>query len=98
MSTHNNYERFQEAKCDLSVGDIVNAFDYIQALMRYVPQDSALREYYEDVIKPLEELVRTCLTDTVCPKCGRKLYLSDVEDYEYVCSYCDENFYECEVK
>lgn len=98
MSTHNNYERFQEAKCDLSVSDIVNAFDYIQALMRYVPQDSALREYYEDVIKPLDKFVATCLTDKECPKCGRHLFFSDVENYEYVCTYCDENFYECEVK
>ena len=98
MSAHNNYERFQEAKCDLGLSDIVNAFDYIQALMRYVPEDSALREYYEDVIKPLDKFVASCITDAECPKCGRNLFLSDVEEYEYVCTYCDENFYECEVK
>lgn len=98
MSTHNNYERYQEAKCDLGLTDIANAFDYIQALMRHVPQDSALREYYEGVIKPLDKFVAACLTDKECPHCGRNLFFSDVDGYEYVCTYCDENFYECEVK
>lgn len=98
MSAHNNYEKYQEAKCDLELTDIVNAFDYIQALMWYVPQDSAVREYYDDVIKPLDKFVAACLTDKECPKCGRNLFLSDVEEYEYVCTECDENFYESEVK
>ena len=98
MSARNNYERFQEAKCDLSVNDIVNAFDYIQVLVKYLPQDSRLREYYDEVINPLEKFVAACSTNKICPKCGRTLYYSDAEDYEYVCTYCDENFYECEVK
>lgn len=98
MSAHNNYEVYQEAKCDLGLVDIVNAFDYIQTLIRYVPQDNKLREYYDEVTKPLKKFAVDCLTDSVCPKCGRRLYVSDLEDYEYVCTYCDENFYECEVK
>ena len=98
MAAHNNYEKYQEAKCDLGLTDIVNAYDYIQALMRYVPQDSALCEYYEDVIKPFEKFVTVCIMYEKCPKCGRNLFLSDLEEYEYVCTYCDENFYECEVK
>lgn len=98
MSAHNNYERYQEAKCDLELTDIVNAYDYIQALMWYVPQESVLRKYYDDVIKPLDKFVAACLTDKECPKCRRNLFFSDVEDYEYVCTYCDENFYSIEVK
>ena len=98
MSTHNNYEKFQEAKCDLSVGDIVNAFDYIQALMRFVPKNDELREDYEYVIQPLEKFVSKCLTDKECPHCRHLLFCSDVEDYDYVCAECDENFYESEVK
>jgi hypothetical protein len=98
MATHNNYERFQEAKCDLGMTDIVNAFDYIQAVMKFVPQNDTLREDYESVIKPLEQFVSQCLTDEVCPHCGRLLFCSDVEGYDYVCTECDENFYECEVK
>ncbi len=98
MSARNNYEKFQEAKCDLGLTDIVNAFDYIQALMKFVPQDDELRENYEHVIKPLDKFVAECLTDAVCPHCGRLLFYSDIEGYEYMCTECDENFYECEVK
>jgi hypothetical protein len=98
MSTRNNYEKFQEAKCDLGLTDIVNAFGYIQVLIKYLPEDSRLHEYYDEVIEPLKKFVKDCSTDKQCPKCGRNLYLSDVEGYEYVCTYCDENFYECEVK
>ena len=47
MSAHNNYEVYEEAKCDLGLVDIVNAFDYIQALIHHVPQGNKLREYYE---------------------------------------------------
>ena len=32
-----------------------------------------------------------------CPRCGNLLAPSDVLGYEYVCHYCDENFYSCEV-
>lgn len=98
MAAHNNYEIFQEAKCDLSVTDIVNAFDYIQTLIKYVPKDSELHDYYLEVISPLAKFASDCMTDKECPRCGRALFCSDVEEYEYVCTYCDENFYECEVK
>lgn len=97
MSAHNNYEVYQEAKCDLGLADVVNAFDYIQALIHHVPQGNKLREYYDEVTKPLKKFAVACLTDVKCPKCGRRLYVSDLEDYEYVCTYCDENFYECEI-
>ena len=32
------------------------------------------------------------LTDKVCPKCGKPLYVSDLCSYPYVCLTCDENF------
>ena len=98
MSARNNYERFQEAKCDLRLTDIVNALDYIQTLISYVPKESRLYDYYDEVIEPLKNFAIACTTDKECPHCGRTLYYSDAEDYEYVCTYCDENFYECEVK
>ena len=98
MSTHNNYEIYQEAKCDLGLVDIVDALDYIKTIAVYIPYESKLKDYYEDVIRPLESFAKDCLTDKVCPKCGRNLYVSDIEDYEYVCTYCNENFYECEIK
>ena len=98
MSAHSNYERYEEAKCDLGLMDVVNAFDYIQSLMKFVPKNDALREDYEYVIEPLSKFVSECLTKAKCPHCGRLLFYSDVEGYDYVCAECDENFYECEVK
>lgn len=98
MAAHNNYESYREAMCDLELLDIVNAYDYINVLVKYLPEDSRLRECYDEVIKPLKEFVETCTTDKECPKCGRPLFYSDVEGYEYVCTECDENFYESEVK
>ena len=98
MSTHSNYEKYQEAKCDLGLTDIVNAYDYLETIFKYVPYECRLRDYYDDVIEPLKRFVEACSTDKICPKCGRNLYFSDVEDYEYICTYCDENFYEIEVK
>jgi hypothetical protein len=77
--------------------DIVNAYDYIQALIHYLPEGNKLREYYDDVTKPLKKFAVACLTDAECPKCGNRLYVSDLEDYDYVCTYCDENSYECEI-
>lgn len=32
------------------------------------------------------------LTNEVCPKCGKPLYVSDLCAYKYVCLECDENF------
>ena len=98
MSAHNNYEVYQEAKCDLGLVDIVDALDYIKTIAVYIPSESKLKDYYEDVIRPLEIFAKACSTDKVCPKCGRNLYVSDLEDYEYVCAYCNENFYETEIK
>ena len=66
--------------------------------MGFVPIEDELREEYEYVIKPLDKFVSTCLTDVECPKCGRLLFYSDVEGYEYVCTECDENFYGIEVE
>lgn len=98
MSSHNNYEVYQEAKCDLGLVDIVDALDYIKTISVYIPYESKLKDYYEDVIRPLESFSKACSTNKVCPKCGRNLYVSDIEDYEYVCTYCNENFYEIEIK
>lgn len=33
----------------------------------------------------------------LCPKCKCDLVKSDLEDYDYLCNNCDENFYNCEV-
>lgn len=37
------------------------------------------------------------LTNVRCPKCGKQLVTSDLEDYSFLCKDCDENFYSMEV-
>ena len=79
-----NYRKFKEV--------LANTIS-VQALEEYVSgdPDDLMRMNAEDVIKKIT-------TQKKCPKCGRTLYLSDLPQYEYVCTECDENFYECEVK
>lgn len=38
------------------------------------------------------------INSKICRRCNSKLKPSDLEDYEYVCFECDENFYEFETK
>src|SRR5699024_2787692 len=38
------------------------------------------------------------INNKICRRCNSKLKPSDLEDYEYVCVECDENFYEFETK
>ena len=85
-------------KYQLELRDIVNAYDYIQALMYQIPEDSKLRDSYKEVIEPLDKFVSMQITNKECPRCGRLLYHSDLIDYSYVCIHCDENFYNMEVK
>lgn len=33
-----------------------------------------------------------------CPHCGRNLYPSQIDGYDYQCFHCDEDFYDIEVK
>lgn len=34
--------------------------------------------------------------EAVCPRCGRRLFLSDLPQYAYVCYDCDENYFDVE--
>ncbi len=79
-----NYRKFKEA--------LANTIS-VQALEEYVlgNPDDLLRENAVDVIEKIT-------TEKKCPKCRRILYLSDLPQCDYVCTECDENFYECEVK
>lgn len=36
-------------------------------------------------------------THAVCPRCGHVMVKSDLEEYQYLCENCDENFYGFEV-
>ena len=79
-----NYRKFKEV--------LANTIS-VEALEEYVlgNPDDLMRMNAEDVIEKIT-------TNKRCPKCGKTLYLSDLPQYDYVCTECDENFYECEVK
>ena len=47
--------------------------------------------------KIIHDIVRELQTEKTCPRCGEKLYCSDLAEYDYICAKCDANFYECEV-
>ena len=43
-------------------------------------------------VKKMFDVRNALLTNERCPKCGKRLYLSDLPQYDYVCPWCDENF------
>ena len=45
----------------------------------------------------IENILNRFQTDKKCPKCGKILYLSDLSEYDYLCTDCRENYFECEV-
>lgn len=44
-----------------------------------------------------ENILNRLKTDKKCPRCGKILYLSDLPEYDYLCTDCRENYFECEV-
>lgn len=51
----------------------------------------------DNLTEIVHSIVEEITTDKKCPRCGSNLYCSDIEEYDYVCVECDENFYNCEV-
>lgn len=78
-----NYKKFK---------DILAENISIEALEQYDlgNSDELLRENVSDVVMRIA-------TNKTCPKCGSNLFFSDLPKYDYVCTLCDENFFECEV-
>ena len=78
-----NYLHFEHAVLNrISVADLVAFDDGTDECFDYV----------------MHEIRKDIETDKECPRCGSKLYCSDLPEYDYVCVECEENFYECEVK
>ena len=93
-----NFKDYREAMGNLSIVDIIKAVDYINELGTFIPQNNEVLDYFEDIVRPLVDVIDKCRTDKECPHCGCYLFKSDLPQYDYVCAECDENFYECEVK
>ena len=50
----------------------------------------------EELIGEIDRYISRFSTDAVCPRCGKRLFLSDLPQYAYVCYGCNENFFEGE--
>ena len=79
-----NYKKFKSILAEYISAEALEQYDLKNS-------DELLRENVSDVVMRIE-------TDEICPKCGSNLFFSDLPKYDYVCTNCDENFYECEVK
>ena len=49
------------------------------------------------VVSRLHAYTKQFRCDAIGPRCGKRLYLSDLPQYAYVCYDCDENFFDMEV-
>lgn len=50
----------------------------------------------EELLGEIDRYISRFSTDALCPRCGKRLFLSDLPQYAYVCYDCDENFFEIE--
>ena len=50
----------------------------------------------EELLGEIDRYISRFSTDALCPHCGKRLFLSDLPQYAYVCYDCDENFFEIE--
>ena len=90
-----NYELYVDKLT--SMIDLTDIEDAVKALK----DDSNTVDAYADrllVAATFQMILQRLQTDKKCPKCGKILYLSDIEDYDYLCTSCQENFYEVEVE
>lgn len=49
------------------------------------------------IARTFKENLKRFQTDKKCPKCGKTLYLSDLPEYDYLCTDCQENYFEGEI-
>ena len=87
-----NYAEHQEEISKLSVVDLIRVVDYVKLLSSFVNENNEVLDDLDDIVEPLEKVIRKLSTETLCPRCQETLYKSDVCQYDFVCSECDENF------
>ena len=92
-----NYRDYQKEISQLSIVDIIEAYDYIYTLSQFIPKNNEVFDNFDEIVKPLLTVIQKLETKKVCPHCGIDLFKSDLPQYDYVCFLCEENFYECEV-
>lgn len=50
----------------------------------------------EDLLGEIDRYISRFSTEALCPRCGKRLFLSDLPQYAYVCYDCDENYFDVE--
>lgn len=96
-----NYKDHQEIISKLSISTLVNIYDLVYPLINGNSyRKGEIEEIYEEIeeeFKNVRPIIKELLTEKTCPHCKTFLFKSDTPQYDYVCTECDENFYECEV-
>ena len=89
-----NFKKHEAIKKNISIAELEFAIDCADRLLDEI-RDDKLNEFtweLEQSLNSLRKIVDQALTTRICPKCGQFLIVSDVPEYDYGCSNCDENF------
>ena len=82
--------------------DDTQGYDGVRYYKGIAPTLRSSRSGLKTIVTPKEESGEVnqgvVINSKICRRCNGKLEPSDLEDYEYVCFECDENFYEFETK
>lgn len=89
-----NCAKGRRVMCDMSYTDLANVYDVVAKAFYNTDDDDITRAAYMFLNKLFDKLY----TEKKCPRCGEYLLLSDVDEYDYVCVNCDENYYKSEVQ
>lgn len=63
----------------------------------FIPEDVLVYIPYNEA-ESKKDLVWTFPTNIFCPRCGERLYTTDVYGYDFTCKNCDENLYAFELR
>lgn len=82
-------------KCEKELYAILDAYE---PEWRETPLDG---DEVDDIVEQLRLHLNAIngnveLTDRYCNRCGTQVVKSDLPEYPYLCTYCDENMYEIE--
>lgn len=86
------FTEYQKAMSIIGVQDIVRIVNRLSTISPMVSTDPDWENDTNEVIYPFRKVIKELLTNDVCPKCGKKLFKSDLPQYTHLCIECDENF------
>lgn len=97
MKPSKNYAKFVDEMTHLSGTDLDGVRKFIaeaEKLLSEIDDVGAVRliQDKDELLRGFNKLMKSVDTEKICPRCGHKLMLSDLPQYDYVCPECDENF------